>query len=1184
MFKNFNRFEKPISILVACLILIILFFPMVSADDIDQISGFNKGPSNKPVVAIKKVTLVQFNEEELIDDYAYLASVPTAAFNYDGKIFSHPLLYYQDDVEYESEKEKSLNARQGLNYFMEDYLGYCYGKLDELITINIAEKNIETEWKSEKYTEINNNDIFNLSGEIALNEWSYSKEAVVAVVETEYDKPDDKTNGKITGSLEPYNLKSEDYKVDLPDIGTSGTWTSFEINDNKYKYVSMKLSWPYKVLDYDLQLYDTQLGQVDNAMRDYKEHLMEGTSEIVGSFIHNYGQWRISVTAVPKKSMVPTDEEINGKSIIKTRLNQISNTIRKKADVNIMFYPGKIINIPATPIGCRDIDFTLKWRDPAIRLGFTVIDPAGTEICSSLSAVEILSKENLENVGEVSAHVELLGETRENENYSVCVFSLDNTINPIDFTFDYSWNQKFYKREAEGLSSASNGAVLASKINSPLLYISSNKIPEKIKDTLYKLGVNKIHLVNIGNNIQAELKERLREIADVFEYNNEKEIYDAIKHNTDENDVVFTTIDPWTYWYIGELQPAGEYLGAFFIGPAAFIAAHHETPVVIVDLHPRLSQAITYHTNFWSNPDLRQHIDIPNSGNMALSSRQVYDFLEDYKLGKLEEGLAESQDKETIITVAGQYDIGIPWDRSFTGAALNGRFMFSPIDTAYWICRNIFYPALIYQNPGVTKEIKLINGSSSKVSHFPGARLKPPIGVNLVITKPSQEEDFQYPVLQTYADFIHKFNEKASKHWDFIYERADGHIPYFEYSLDPIDDGVVSGKSGAYYPDLYETYVIPFYCKKAKYSNVYSSNFEATVENLNRGVVQWMVCCHGGHTSGGVIALWDSTSPYVYEENPWRVYETPLLYPGNLREFGRWVLYLLNGKQPSRLSNGFIRLHLFSHVGSTENPDVLQINPQLRTINKILYRIGSPIDFWGATGVMIYRDRILHPLKTLKKGLPFTNIYNGDGKVIISPKSGSEYLKDWKSGYDFDDALENMHSCGINSISCLPAGTYLHMTWMRHGATYQIMDPWTTTDWSAVWQQMLIKRFAMGDSVGQAYERGMRAVGPEYTVGQFWWDRYQNVELFGDPDLRVLVPGTDYSNKNNWDINDVYPLNYNQDLSFNGHMPYGVARYPHARIEKTFIEKNIWVIGILLLIIILIIAMLLIGRKPKKKI
>jgi len=36
-----------------------------------------------------------------------------------------------------------------------------------------------------------------------------------------------------------------------------------------------------------------------------------------------------------------------------------------------------------------------------------------------------------------------------------------------------------------------------------------------------------------------------------------------------------------------------------FIGPAAYIAAHHGAPVVIVDNHPELSQAVVWHTEFW---------------------------------------------------------------------------------------------------------------------------------------------------------------------------------------------------------------------------------------------------------------------------------------------------------------------------------------------------------------------------------------------------------------------------------------------------------------------------------------------------------------------------------------------------------------------------------------------------------
>jgi hypothetical protein len=202
------------------------------------------------------------------------------------------------------------------------------------------------------------------------------------------------------------------------------------------------------------------------------------------------------------------------------------------------------------------------------------------------------------------------------------------------------------------------------------------------------------------------------------------------------------------------------------------------------------------------------------------------------------------------------------------------------------------------------------------------------------------------------------------------------------------------------------------------------------------------------------------------------------------------------------------------------------------------------------------------------------NTYDGDGKVIISPKSGSIYVCKWKTAVEFDDNLKNLHSCGLNAISCLPAGTYLQMTWMRHGMVYQIIDPWTTTDWSAVWQQMLIKRYALGDTVGQAYERGMRAAGPEYTIGKFWWDRYQNVELFGDPDLRVFVPGTEYSNLNYWEYDDVRSLRYDKELNINGHMPFGASDRPNKKISD-FWQQYLWIIIIVLMFVIICLLLIL---------
>ena len=1186
MKKNLFRIKKDyIALVIVGLLLAGVFLPATqSKTNIDNLKGFDKGLSYKPVVPIKKITMVQFDENNILDDYAYLAAVPTAVFSNGNKLYSNPLLFYQDEYQVKEDKDRSLNARQGINYFMEDWMAYCNGQLDQMTLINVPKNKLDSSWKAKEYTTIESDNPYDIANKIALSEWSYSDNAVVAVIQDQFEKINTLTQGTVSGSVLAYTIGHQHFDVQKPVIGVGGTYTYFDINDKNYKYIVAELTWSNHV-DYDLQLYDDKLGMVDNLARGFPEVPKYGLVEVVGSYIHNYGKWGVSVTAVPVKNVDQTTNDNQDGPVISS-LKDLAKAIKDTGDVDITLYPGTIINIPQSPFGCRDIDFTLTWNNPDTTLGFTLLDPTGTEICSSLSKEEVTSgeveKTSETTSGEASVHVDRLGECRGGENYSICVFSLNEIVQPLDFTLEYSWHQNFSKTEGEYFTSASNGAVLASTLNAPLLYISPSQITSATKDTLYKLGVKNIYLINIGNHLSKDVKTKLNDIDTINEYSEASDLYKAINEKTgNTKTTVFTTIDPWTYWYTEERIPAGEYPGALFVGPAAFIAAQHGSPVVTVELHPQLSQATVYPTDFWvKNAKSR---DEPTSGSMLLSGKEVYNFLEENDLGKLEPGKAADQIQETIITVAGQFDIGGPWDRMFTGAALNGRFCFSPVDTAYWISRNVFYPAMIYVNPAMQGENTYINGSSS-VSKLIGGRIQPPYGSTLVVT-PSPDTKFTYPVLQTYTAFSYKFNEFASKVWGFKYTTADGIIPYESPSPDPIDDGATD-KAGAYYPDMSESEVIPFYVKRAGYDNVFSTNFDATVENLNRGVIIWVECCHGGQNLGGVISMWDPNNPYIHEENPWRAYEPILLYPGHWKTFPKWIIYVLSGCEPSLLTKELIKFHILPEIGSTKNPDVAVQNFNLILINKIAEKLNLPLDFWGANGIMLYRDRLKHPLQAIKEDLPLVNIYDGDGKVTISPRSGQAVSMAPYYGIDFDNALKNIHSCGLNTISCLPAYTYLSMTWMRHGMTYQIIDPWTTTDWAGVWNQMLIKLFAEGYTVGQAYELGMRACGPEFLVGQWWWDKWENVCLFGDPSLRVFVPGTDYSDANYWTQKDTQSVSYDSELNIQGHMPYGATSYPHARQpEKPFLEKYIWYIAIIIIVILIIIliAASRSRKKPKKK-
>ncbi|MCK4348703.1 MAG: hypothetical protein KAW47_08810 [Thermoplasmatales archaeon] len=1203
----FNR--RAISVLsILCMILSSVLLPIISAADVDHIKGFDKGPSYKSVIPLKEVTFVNFDEETLLDDYAYLASVPTAVFDDGERLFSHPLLFYQDEYPVTEDKERSLNARQGLDYFMDDWMDYCNGRLDQMTLVNVP-KNKASQWDAKEYNVIESENPYDIAGELALNDWSYSNDAVVAVIEEQYDNPNIQTEGEVRGTLESCEVGKKQFKVEKPIIGTGATYHSFEILDNDYKYIVAKMSWKEK-FDYDLQLYDDQLGMVQAAANSYKQ--LYPWSELVGSYIHNYGDWEVSVSAFAKKSTTDKEGKIESMfykpTLEATGLSKIFNT--NTIDIGISLLPG--INMPfeATPYGCKNIDFTLKWGNPEVELGFTILDPIKNEIESTFSIEEVAMKhlgystEANENKNEVSIHLEKLGECGDGENYSVCVFSLDDIYNTVDFTLEYSWNQNYTKTEGDGLESATNGAVLASSLNAPLLYTSSSNLPKITKDALYKLGVNNIYFVNLGGHASSNVKDKLNEISKVNKnYINAIDIFDDIRDNTDENDVIFSTIDSWDYWHIADprwdtkRKPVGEYSNAYHFGPAAFVAAHHGSPVLVVDNHPKLSQAITWSTNLWRNGGAQNRIP-PSSAGFVLTARRAYDFLEENGFGKIEKGGPEKQNQEIIITVAGQYDIGIPWGRSFTGAGLNGRFWGSPVDSAYAICRNIFYPALIFMNPAMGN-VKLTQGSESTTKLI-GGRLQKPIGLNLAITKPMQEEEFKYPVLHIYNSYTYRFNEENWKHFNCKYIRADGIIPWDTASPHSIDDGAAHGKTGAYYPDISESEVIPFYCDKAGYNNVFSTNFEYVTKNLNEGVLIWVVNIHGHQDYGGNLEIWDPENPYVYEENPWRTYEPIAITLGNIGELIRWFGFYWHHVGETALNSDIelleklgqipnVPFQLFPKHGSTENPDVAFLNPQLTFLSKLSRPIFTAqlFDIWGPWPFMIYRDRVLHPVQTIKQRLPFINYADGDGKVCHSPPTGGRLVGSQKTGIDFDDALENLHSCGVNSISCFPANTYLHLTWMRHGTAYQIMDPWSTSDWAGIWQQMLIKLFAMGYTVGEAYERGLRACGPLYSCGQWWWDNIQNICCYGDPNLRVFVPNTEYTNyedgyeENHWTQEETQPLRYDEELNIDGHMPFGAVEYPHEKEPEIMLP--LWIIATILIVSIVIVSLAIVIRKKTKK-
>jgi len=119
----------------------------------------------------------------------------------------------------------------------------------------------------------------------------------------------------------------------------------------------------------------------------------------------------------------------------------------------------------------------------------------------------------------------------------------------------------------------------------------------------------------------------------------------------------------------------------------------------------------------------------------------------------------------------------------------------------------------------------------------------------------------------------------------------------------------------------------------------------------------------------------------------------------------------------------------------------------------------------------------------------------------------------------------------------------LHLSMVRHGSVFQVIDPWLTSWYCALAIEMFVRGLVLGDTVGEAYSEGIHNVGIEYLTKQWWWDIFENVVFYGDPDLRMWSPQEHLT----WEAPPLADLTTDLD----GHEPDGATDHPRAVGSKT---------------------------------
>jgi len=973
----------------------------------DTGDGGFEGCSWKPVVPLNRITAVRYDEASYWDDFAYLAAVPSSVFYSEGaqKLYSNPLLFYEP-----ASANRVENANKGMSYFLDDWTEYLDGEIDEAVLIGLSpleESEFLSSWPVD--TDLGGTEVyrgetpFELARKIAVADWDVADSAVVAVINESYAPVDSPFAGSVNGTM-PGAYSRDTFRIsDTIDVSPAEPlYHNFTVAEPT-RFVSAYMSWSGAGKDPDLQLYDWNMGQVAASERWNPIH---GASESASSYAYNRGPWAAAVTYMPTESLPLATTDVN------------------PADYNIDVseYPGVEVELPACPYYCRDITITLSWPDAGQGLGLAITGPGGENVATSLSG----------NNPTVLRPLEL-----GTGNYTATVLKLDGHAQETEFTIDFQWSEKGSSEMRDALMGASGGAVLASLSNSPLLYVTNDSVPGETVFALGELNVSDVILLDIGNHAADAVVEELlnatggTELTRFVDYG---DVARTIAGMTGSGDVVISTLDPWTKWSLDK-TPGQETAAGLYVGPSAFAAAHHGAPLLLCEGFDALSRAKAWHNTYWRSQWNSR--DPPSVGDMFLTASQIYDVLDELGL--------DGDGMESVLSVAGQYDLGVAWDRTLVGAAVPGRIIGSPTDSAYSISRNIFYPAVIYSSPAMDPEGRaLINGSQSRRE----------VGDVLNVYRDEAEENYTYPILQTWVSYEHRFNERASRYWGTNYTCANGIVPFWDETNNPIDQDVNAryGRPGMYWPDLTNSESLTFYGDKCGYESAFSTYYPKCAENLNRGVIMWLETMHGGQSGSGILGFWKGGSEP--EENPWRAYET---------------------------------------YGSTEDPDTIAMR----------------------------KDNGQDTQRSLGED-------DRDGVIIaINEQSHTTHI----SGLHMDDTLDNIHSTGFLAGSCLVANTFLHLSLIRHGSVFQVIDPWVTSWYASYGYEIFMRYLALNMSVGQAYQKCMEFVGIQYLTEQWWWDILENVVYFGDPDLRVFVP------EHGWD--EPVPLNYSKKVWIEGHTPFG---------------------------------------------
>ena len=625
---------------------------------------------------VAQTFIIQDDPESVKDEYSYLAAIPAANYIEQGKRYVSPIVYQGND--------------QIPNWFtsIDDTTQYL---LDDWTTYLNRHGLNPTEY-------VVNSDPIQAASEIALQHWTDSDTAVLAIDGSNYD---DTINTVIDEDVS-FNCKKETDRI-LPDELNEISSEFFA----KIMYLGSEWGALHLTAEGDSFLGDTMVltPRYEAFMADWWPHDSDVPGEDKDTFfpVSKPGIWMPFVT------------DISGLEAL-----------------NIIKYSGSRHTLDIGPDD-SSIEITLETDQESTLIAY-LIDPEGNvrrpqyphwnggdikDLYQWMGGHWDHDEDEYRHLI-IDPHTEYSVEinTPMQGKWTVLVvpyLDLDTWDASFDGTYHITANIREHNsdRIAAGLSAA-NAAVIAAQQHAPLLYVTEDSIPQETTDAIQSLGVSNIIFVNINEVSSASPSGSVTELTTM------QEVINEIKQDTlSENVITITSFAT----------------GEGYFAPSAMIAAYHGSPVIniaeaktaynTIDMYQAYREFTGdyYHgcRSLGHLPMLQEDIGLSNPP--SLFNLLIYYLTNDQTLPSF--GLDLKQQWLTTVyddihSVIDEYGLDKPGQEAYIfvsprdtdirdsiGRAMTGNNSYAgliPVVTTAFsstiICRNILYPALIYANPG----------------------------------------------------------------------------------------------------------------------------------------------------------------------------------------------------------------------------------------------------------------------------------------------------------------------------------------------------------------------------------------------------------------------------------------------------------------------------------------------------